>query len=212
MNFHLIVEKNGTFSIQTEQARESFGKNARQAAKVATQLLTLVTLNREDNSQAAAKTATQLLSEASAEPGKPEELVNIHNRKSGLKAFSHIRLEQIRGFGEPRRETFLSTLGAHEKKVIQAFFKENPAKPARGKDISELSPWVAAIRRAMEDQGYTQADLADAFGVAGQQTVGHYMVERRAMSIPQLLSVCEFLGLEPGQVLKGEAVAATASD
>ena len=61
--------------------------------------------------------------------------------------------------------------------------------------------WLVRLNNAVKAAGMTQEDLTEALGVTTRGAVGHYLSDRRQMSVPQFEALCAAIGYTPNQIL-----------
>ncbi len=71
--------------------------------------------------------------------------------------------------------------------------------PEETRDID--APWISLIKATMKAKGINQESLAPVIGVETRGAVGHYLTQRRNLSIEQLRSLILYLQLDPAEAL-----------
>lgn len=71
--------------------------------------------------------------------------------------------------------------------------------PEETRDID--APWISLIKATMKAKGINQESLAPVIGVETRGAVGHYLTQRRNLSIEQSRSLILYLQLDPAEAL-----------
>jgi transcriptional regulator with XRE-family HTH domain len=70
----------------------------------------------------------------------------------------------------------------------------------------QLPGWLTHLRECITKKGITQEQLTSVLGVETRGAVGHYLNDRRQMTITQFSDLCRVVGLQPNEVLGFEKV------
>lgn len=185
IKFKVVLHKDGTGGIQTDDHYFDFGGDMKALANEANRLMEGGDLKVSENQPRAKYRLT----------------THGHPNREWYASYTLGLMK--RHIPAKRTATIEESHFEHERVFLHEFYLLNPPKILK-RDLSKANqpPWIAAIDKERIRQGMNNDALKEVFGVGSSSAVGHYLSGRRPISIEQLIDVTAFLGIDPTPIIK----------